>query len=150
MKILSIFAIVLFAIFAPAFYAQAYDSQSINNHYNQYSPDNLSNPYSQTEVQYSPKNLSSPYSQFEVQYAPEKVSSLAVQEDHDYHVSVMTPANQGQAAQKGKGSAEDAAISNFFGSGKSKRNIPAFFYLLAISTLAVLATTMIIISIFKK
>ncbi len=150
MKDFIVVVAVLLIISMPDAYAQRDDFHSVNDHYNQYSPDNISSFNSQYESQYSPKNLSNPYSQYEVQYSPKNVSNLPVQQEHDYHAGVVSESTKGKGSKKVKESPEAALISSFFGNTKPKKNIPVFFYLLVLSSLAVGVTVFIIIGIFKK
>ena len=152
MKGFIIAIVILFVIFIPITYAQPYDSQSVSSHYNQYSPDNINNPYSQSGAQYSPNSISSHYSQSGVQYSPRNVSSLPVQKAHDYHVGyVGVPgATKGKGPTAVKGSPDAALTLSFLNNTGPKKNIPLFFYLLVLSSLAVGATILIIIGLFKK
>ena len=149
MKDLIIAIVILFVIFIPIAYARQDDFQSVSSHYDQYSPDNLNSSYSHYD-QYSPDNLNNPYSQFEVQYSPKNVSNLSPKEEHDYHVGIVSPATQGQEAKKVKKPPGAAPISSFLDDTRPKKNIPVFFYLLVLSSLAVVATMLVIIGIFKK
>jgi len=160
--------LILFAIFIPVAYAQSYDSQSLDSRYNQYSPSGINNPYtqygvqyspssvnnpySQYEVQYSPSSVNNPYSQYEVQYSPKNMSTLSAKEDHNWHTGYASGANTQakKRAKKAKESPEEVMLSNLLNKSKPKKSIPVFFYLLVLSSLAVVATVFIVIGIFKK
>ena len=144
--------LILFAIFIPVAYAQSYDSQSLDSRYNQYSPSGINNPYTQYGVQYSPSSVNNPYSQYEVQYSPKNMSTLSAKEDHNWHTGYASGANTQakKRAKKAKESPEEVMLSNLLNKSKPKKSIPVFFYLLVLSSLAVVATVFIVIGIFKK
>ena len=162
-----IIAIAILMISMPAVYAQKYDSQSVNSRYDQYSPNNINspynqyedrysptninNPYNQYDNQYSPNNINNPYSQYGIQYSSKSVSTPFVQEEHDWHAAgIVSEATKGKEPKKVKKSPEADLASSFLDNTKPKKNIPVFFYLLVLSSLAVGATMFIIIGLFKK
>jgi len=124
---------VLFVILVPIARAQPNDFQSATSHYNQYSPDNINSSYSQYEVQYSPKNVIDPFPQ----------------QEHDYKANLVSPESKGKKGKAIKESSEAALISKFF-EDKKPKNVLVFFYLLIISSLALGATILIFIGVFKK
>jgi hypothetical protein len=140
---------ILFSIFVFTPHAQSSDSQSLGSHYNQYSPKDISSPYSRTEVQYSPKNINNPYSPIEVQYSSRNVSA-PVQADHDYHVGVVSGAAQGRNLQKASVSSRKRPAAGFLDNVAPRNNIPLPPILLALTSLAVGLTLVVIISTFKK
>lgn len=139
---------IFLIIFVPAAQAQQYDSASVN------SQPSIDNPYSQYNVKYSPNNVNSPYSQYN-QSSPKSMSNPFVKEEHDWHAArIIDPeqiaAEKAEKAKKAKEAAEEALARKFFSGGKPKKQIPVFFYLLALSSLAVGATVLIILGSFKK
>lgn len=150
MKDFIIFLAALLIIFISAAYAQQYDYQSVNSHYNQYSPNNISSFHSQYESQFSTKNVSNPYSQYEINFSPKNLSNLPAQQEYDWHVGLVSGETKGKWSKKPKKSHEAVLISSFFANTKPKNNIPVFFYLLILSSLAVGVTIFVIIGIFKK
>jgi hypothetical protein len=147
----SILFVVILAVFMPCAYADNYDAQSVNSHYDQYSPANLNNPYSQYEIQYSPSNLSNPYS-YESQFSPQKINIPSIQGAHDYHINIISPPAKGNPAvgAKKESPAEAYLLSLLRDKDKPKKNIPLFFYLSLLAFLALLVTISVIIGIFKK
>jgi hypothetical protein len=165
MKVFFIVIIILRAILISITYAQQYDSQSVNSQYNQYSPNDINNPYSQYEMQYSPKNINSPYSRYnqssldninnsyrqhETQQLLKTASDPFVQKEQSYHADLVQSATQNKGIKAAKKSPKIDPAESFFNEKKSKRNIPLFLYLLVLSSLALGVTILIIIGIFKK
>jgi hypothetical protein len=141
--------IILFPIFVFTSYAQSSDSQSVGSHYNQYSPKDISSPYSRTEVQYSPKNLNNPYNPIEVQYSSRNVS-VPAQTSHDYHVGVVSGAAQGSNLQKVSASFRKRPAAGFLDNAGPRNSLPLFSILLVLTSLAVVLTLLVIIGVFRK
>jgi hypothetical protein len=139
--------VILIVIFASFTCAQSSDYQSVSDHFNQYSADNINSINRQNETQYSPKNINNPYSQYNVQYSPRNINNLPVQQGHDYRIGSITP---GQAAAKKASLPKAVKTTGLLDNAKSKNNAPVFSYLLILSSLALGFTLFVIIGIFKK
>jgi len=135
----------------PGAYSEIDDFQSLNSHYDQYSPSNLDNPYSQYETEYSPKTINNPYS-LDNQVSAQKINIPEVQKEHDYRTGIISENTKGKAVAKAKVKSPGEVYLSSLLNNKSqpKQGIPLFFYLLVFSSLALGATIFIIISIFKK
>lgn len=140
---------VLCAIIVPVASAAANDFQSATGHYNQYSTDNIGSSSSRYGSQYSASEVSNPYSQYEVQFAPKNVIEPFAQTEHDYKANLISPERQAEARKARKKNAEELAAAKFL-EGKKSGKVPVFFFMLVISSLALVATVFVIIGVFKK
>ena len=148
MKTLIFAVVIISALFFPGAYAEKHDYTLSNSQFDQYSPRNLSNPYSQHEIQYSPKALSSPYSvnnQFSVQN-----KNFTNIEPHDYRTGMKDLGAKVKAREE-KELPEEAYLSTLLDkSGSQGKGLSLFIPLLLLSSLAIAVTIFVIIGVFKK
>jgi len=158
--------VIISAVFVSFAYAEQDDFKSASSHYNQYSPNDLNNPYSQYGTQYSPSQLNNPYSQYGTQYSPsqlnnpysmesqlspQKINRPSVQKEHDYRTGIISAGTEGKAAPEvKKESPGEAYLLSLYGKSSPKKSISLYFPLFVLSSLALGATIFIIIGVFKK
>ena len=142
--------VIISAVFVSFAYAEQDDFKSASSHYNQYSPNDLNNPYSQYGTQYSPSQLNNPYS-MESQLSPQKINRPSVQKEHDYRTGIISAGTEGKAAPEvKKESPGEAYLLSLYGKSSPKKSISLYFPLFVLSSLALGATIFIIIGVFKK
>ncbi|MDD5119862.1 MAG: hypothetical protein PHR84_00935 [Candidatus Omnitrophica bacterium] len=142
--------VIISASFFSGAYAEKYDSTLTNSRFDQYSPSNLNNPYSQYETQYSPKTLSSPYS-VNNQFSVQNTNFANIEEPHDYRTGIKDLGVKAKASKARKESPEEAYLSSLLDkSGTREKGLPLFIPLLLLSSLAIAVTIFVIIGVFKK
>ncbi len=142
---------MLLALLRVSVQAQDYDFQSVTNHYDQYSAKNISSAYNQSGISTAPGEVNSSYYQSQIQYPAQNIQTLSFPVAHDYRVgNVMPPAPANPPPKKTKPSAQEASLADFLSDTKPKPAVPLFLYLLILSSLALIATILIIIGVLKK
>lgn len=139
--------IILAAAAAPRAYSDSNDLETLNTRYNQYSPNDLNNPYNQYGVQ---NTVNNPYS-LGNQLSSHKTNIPKIQEEHDWHISHVGPPKKAASIKVKKQSPEEAYLLELFDKSGQQKSFSLFFPLLIIlSSLALAATVFIIIGIFRK